>query len=528
MTYNPDDDVWMERKVRVFMAPKYFEKGAMRAAFKMAFDNCKHRPGKYVAKLALKSRDRADTSLYERDVKMQMVAKQFSTKYNALRPPKKVDFLEAFLLKLMDREGQPIVAVEQFVPGEYVKYNNNWDWAEDKRNTPQSFSHWTYVESKHTLLICDIQGVGDMWTDPQIHTAAPTNKFGKGNMFAQGISVFLQSHECNGLCRWLKLPPTSRPGKSDAMGTVAPDTHAPGAGPSKVPQMLQPAAMRDQHPPAHRRQPDGFGGIPEDEHLVQHMQQLQVSGGQRSPNEDEEAAVTWTPGDVNRVRVVVLAARDLVSKQMVGTGSNSFVELQLGKNKRQTKIIPSTCSPSWVEPFYIPYTAGFEMHETLQVRVMHKDKLRDARHLGTLHVQMSSLKDGPQQSHAEWFKLSPLEKSNVKERGEIFLSICRYPTQFQDSLPSAVPDHIGDVPDALVGAAATHNWKQVFFKKPTWCDICRKFFWGVIDTQGKKCSNCKMVVHNDCLKNVTSNCTGEGQSLAQTFVGTPGKESYLS
>ena len=38
------------------------------------------------------------------------------------------------------------------------------------RNTPQAFSHFTYELSQHSLLICDIQGVGDMYTDPQVHT----------------------------------------------------------------------------------------------------------------------------------------------------------------------------------------------------------------------------------------------------------------------------------------------------------------------------------------------------------------------
>lgn len=142
-------------------------------------------------------------------------------------------------LQLIEREGQPIVAVEAFVTGNYVKcvmhfgrvlqcnmllrYNNNHDWSDDRRNTPQvlrflftapiislnlhvvqAFSHWTWEHSHHQLMIVDIQvcrapkpnlppishalccafsspalspdvavvqGVGDVWTDPQFHTA---------------------------------------------------------------------------------------------------------------------------------------------------------------------------------------------------------------------------------------------------------------------------------------------------------------------------------------------------------------------
>jgi hypothetical protein len=43
------------------------------------------------------------------------------------------------------------------VTGSYVKYNNNLDWTEDKRNTPQAFSHWSYIQSEKQLMIVDIQ-----------------------------------------------------------------------------------------------------------------------------------------------------------------------------------------------------------------------------------------------------------------------------------------------------------------------------------------------------------------------------------
>lgn len=38
------------------------------------------------------------------------------------------------------------------------------------RHTPQAFSHFTFERSGHELIVVDIQGVGDLYTDPQIHT----------------------------------------------------------------------------------------------------------------------------------------------------------------------------------------------------------------------------------------------------------------------------------------------------------------------------------------------------------------------
>jgi hypothetical protein len=120
--------------------------------------------------------------------------------YNAKNPPKKVDFLDAYVLTLKDRPHKPICAVEKFIEGEYKKYNNNWDWSDELRNTPQvfthtalslslslalsrprrfrwtcrsrtkpsataltkparpqSFSHFTFEESGRKILVCDIQ-----------------------------------------------------------------------------------------------------------------------------------------------------------------------------------------------------------------------------------------------------------------------------------------------------------------------------------------------------------------------------------
>ena len=36
------------------------------------------------------------------------------------------------------------------------------------RNTPQAFSHFTFVKSNKTEIVVDIQGVGDCYTDPQV------------------------------------------------------------------------------------------------------------------------------------------------------------------------------------------------------------------------------------------------------------------------------------------------------------------------------------------------------------------------
>jgi hypothetical protein len=114
--------------------------------------------------------------------------------------------------------------VEIFIEGPYRKHNNNFGYvSEDERNTPQAFSHFTYEVSNHTVLICDIQvsnrsqqqikvlilfkGVGDLYTDPQMHTIEVDDEpqkhafRGKGNMGAMGMAKFLTTHQCNAICK---------------------------------------------------------------------------------------------------------------------------------------------------------------------------------------------------------------------------------------------------------------------------------------------------------------------------------------
>ena len=60
----------------------------------MDWEHCNN----YVAKRYVKP---VADDVYYADVKMQMVAKALSAKYNAQQPPKRVDFLHAFVIEVV-------------------------------------------------------------------------------------------------------------------------------------------------------------------------------------------------------------------------------------------------------------------------------------------------------------------------------------------------------------------------------------------------------------------------------------------
>jgi len=165
----------------------------------------------------------------EEDVVCQAVAKAWATAYNQssvvpdeaslaageeLRhPPKKVDFVALSLLELVERprdgsRGERVYALEAVIEGSYRKFNNNSGMlVEDvHRQTPQALSHFAWERSGGRVMLADVQGVGDLLTDPVIHTASGKG-FGKTNLGVRGMSRFFASHLHTPLLELLGLRP---------------------------------------------------------------------------------------------------------------------------------------------------------------------------------------------------------------------------------------------------------------------------------------------------------------------------------
>lgn len=84
----------------------------------------------------------------------------------------------------------------------------------------QAFSHFSFWNSGHKLLVCDLQGVMFYTfddavragvfelTDPVIHYKSATGRkqvYGKTDLGKKGIQRFFETHECNDVCRLLGL-----------------------------------------------------------------------------------------------------------------------------------------------------------------------------------------------------------------------------------------------------------------------------------------------------------------------------------
>ena len=68
----------------------------------------------------------------------------------------------------------------------------------------QSLSHYSWQYTRGYLMVVDIQGCGNVLTDPQIH-CLDTKRFGAGNLGYFGMIKFFITHNCNKYCKSLGL-----------------------------------------------------------------------------------------------------------------------------------------------------------------------------------------------------------------------------------------------------------------------------------------------------------------------------------
>ena len=206
--YHPDETgkwdagKWSNSIIVVKVERRPFAEGSLRVAHYAV--NLSMPDKKFVIKF---SKNKSHTrEIYENDVEMQTYCQRMSDKFNEKNPPKKTSYIPCHLIEMMDRLRTPVGHMEPLLDGEFTKYNNNDGLILTPRNTPQAFSHFTYEESGKQLVIVDVQGVDDLYTDPQIHTA-DYQGFGMGNLGQKGILKFLLTHQCNPVCRAVGLEP---------------------------------------------------------------------------------------------------------------------------------------------------------------------------------------------------------------------------------------------------------------------------------------------------------------------------------
>jgi hypothetical protein len=209
-----------QQETKIRLTQSCFAKGAMRSAHAMYDCNMdKYLVAKFYFGKAAKKYSASSNSL-QNDVKMQIVAKRLATEFSLSESVEKtVDFIFTCWYEIKDpvkaglSASMSVFTAEPYIAGEYKKYNNNNGWIRadglNLSETAQAFSHFTWQKTFGELMVVDLQGVGCIFTDPQIHSKQGDD-FGCGNLSDAGVAAFFVTHECNAVCKALALRPLKR------------------------------------------------------------------------------------------------------------------------------------------------------------------------------------------------------------------------------------------------------------------------------------------------------------------------------
>ena len=103
------------------------------------------------------------------------------------------------------------VVVEDFIPGQFKKWVNNYGYVSDEISSMPAFAHWSWWYTKGEKMIADLQGVRGFTnytlTDPVLMSgSADGGRYGCTDTGVEGIILFFYNHKCNILCADLPRP----------------------------------------------------------------------------------------------------------------------------------------------------------------------------------------------------------------------------------------------------------------------------------------------------------------------------------
>ena len=145
---------------------------------------------------------------------MQIVASAYAREFSEDRAkPRSTPTVEYTGCDVIQCSSGKCYLVEQLLAGTFEKFSNNFGVVRHS-GTPvsdvlQAFSHYTWVKSRQSILVCDLQGVqtvgGVTLTDPAIHSCGAGGKYGATDQGRKGVQRFFRTHSCNDICQRMGL-----------------------------------------------------------------------------------------------------------------------------------------------------------------------------------------------------------------------------------------------------------------------------------------------------------------------------------
>lgn len=193
-----------EENYEIFLSERPFTKGQTRYAYAVILGGSK----KYVAKASVFNDAEKNTYEYHKNlIETQVIASYLAKMFSKELPnEKEISFISVYLLIV----GRRYFIIEEFLDGKFEKWTSNSGIinSESYASTLDAFSHWTYDATDEYLVVTDLQGFKTdhqyFLTDPAI-SSLDYERFSYKNLGKQGIKRYFESHQCNHICKSLRL-----------------------------------------------------------------------------------------------------------------------------------------------------------------------------------------------------------------------------------------------------------------------------------------------------------------------------------
>ncbi len=148
---------------------------------------------------------------YLKKLEVQSVAGVYAQEFNwdkTKGPATEVVFSP---VDVVQHSGNEFYLWELPISGKMEKFSTNSGVVKSSPHNDilQAYSHFTWVKSGKTLVVCDLEGVAQAscitLTDPAIHSRGPAGVYGHTDAGYQGIQLFFSTHVCESTCRRMGL-----------------------------------------------------------------------------------------------------------------------------------------------------------------------------------------------------------------------------------------------------------------------------------------------------------------------------------
>ena len=136
------------------------------------------------------------------------LASAFNTHIGTSRP---ITYMDVCVLQVpTSNPYQPFeyVTCEDYIPGIFTKWSNNYGYISSEPISPAAFMHWSWWYTNGEEMVADLQGVRKddayLLTDPAILSLSET--YGATDTGVEGMAMFFLHHTCNSLCSNLPKP----------------------------------------------------------------------------------------------------------------------------------------------------------------------------------------------------------------------------------------------------------------------------------------------------------------------------------